>query len=90
MAIKTLKGWEKSNLDLDEYLGPGPCRINEELSSYIGECVPPKYTSEEFTQGGDPHDHETSEDGDFIGYYMTVKHVEGKYFYLGVLPEFKQ
>lgn len=81
---KTRKGWEKSNLDLDKYLTE-PCEIDEELSLYIGECVAPTYYSDGLTQGGDPEKHEDS-----IGFYMTTSIVNGKHFYLGILPEFKQ
>lgn len=91
MAKKTLKGWEKSNVDLDKYLTE-PCEIDEELSNYIGECVAPQYLGWEngLTQGGDPEKHEDSEDGEPIGYYMTTLHINGKHFYLGILPEFRQ
>ncbi|WP_421977849.1 hypothetical protein [Roseivirga seohaensis] len=89
--IKTLKGWKKSNLNLDDYL-PEPCEIDEELSLYIGECVPAKYLGFEnkLTQGGDCEKEEEAEDGDPIGYYMTTSFVNGKNFYLGILPEFRQ
>lgn len=84
--MKTLKGWEKSpNLNLGEYLKE-PCRINEELYNYIAEVVSPQYCSDGIIQEGEPEF--TNEDG--IYHYMTVTLVNGKYFYLGVLPEFKQ
>lgn len=51
MPKKTLKGWEKSDLDLDKYLTE-PCEIDEDLSLYIGECVPPQYLGGGLTQGG--------------------------------------
>ena len=89
MSKKTFKGWEKSNVDLDKYLTE-PCEIDEELSLYIGECVPPIYLDRTLTQGGDPEKHEDSEDGEPIGFYMTTSVVNDKYFYLGILPEFKQ
>ena len=53
MKTKTLKQWEKSNLDLDEFLHPGDY-ITEELQLQIGECVPPVYCTQDFLQGGDP------------------------------------
>ena len=87
--MKTLKGWEESNLNLDEYLKE-PCEIDEELALYIGECVAPQYVSPEFTQGGDCEKTESNIDGEIIEYYMTTSSVNGKEFYLGILPEFKQ
>lgn len=89
MPKKTLKGWEKSDLDLDKYLTE-PCEIDEDLSLYIGECVPPQYLGGGLTQGGDCERHEDSEDGEPIGYYMTTRIVNGRHFYLGILPEFRQ
>ncbi len=89
MAKKTLKGWEKSNVNLDKYLTE-PCEIDEELSLYIGECVPPEYLGGGLTQGGDCEKHELSEKGKKIGYYMTTSIVNNKYFYLGILPEFRK
>ena len=88
--MKTKTGWENSALDLDEYLNE-PCEIDEALSNYIGECVSPKYIDEGLTQGGDPIKHDGNpENGDLIGYYATTSTVNGKHFYLGVLPEFRQ
>jgi len=86
---KTRKEWGKSKLDLDKYLTE-PCEIDEELSLYIGECVAPKYCGGGFAQGGDPEKHEDSEDGEPIGFYMTTSIVNGRHYYLGILPEFKQ
>lgn len=82
--IKTYKKWEKSNKNLDEYLQPLD-QIDEELYNYLGEIVPAQYSSENFVQNGE---------AEFERYetlhYMTGYHKNGKYFYLGVLPEFKQ
>jgi hypothetical protein len=89
MAKKTRNGWEKSKLDLDKYLTE-PCEIDEEMMLYIQECVPPQYATYEFGQGGDPIKHEDDKDGEPIGFYMTTSFINGKHFYLGVLPEFRQ
>ena len=85
MKKKTYKSWEKSEVDLDKYLDE-PCEIDEALDLYIGECVAPKYLSYGLTQGGDC----VFEDDLNTRYYMTTSVVNGKHFYLGVLPEFKQ
>ena len=86
--IKTLKEWDEKDCSLDEYL-PEPCEIDEDIANYIGECVAPNYINnfmnQGLCQGGDAQD---EEDGVF--WYMTVLNKNNKYFYLGVLPEFKE
>lgn len=88
--IKTKKGWDKSGLNLDKYLTE-PCEIDEEMYMYIGECVAPKYCSPWLTQGGDPETSAPSfnEEDDDVFYYMTVSEVNDRYYYLGILPEFR-
>ncbi len=88
--MKTLKKWEKSGLDLDIYLGE-PCEIDEDIANYIGEVVAPNYLGHDLVQGGDAERSVESYDSfKKIYFYMTTSYVNGKYFYLGVLPEFKQ
>jgi hypothetical protein len=89
MKKKTYKGWEKSGIDLGEYLTE-PCEINEELYLYIVECTHPEYSWDGLIQGGDPVDSIEGDDFDKIYTFMTVFTDRGKYFYLGILPEFKQ
>lgn len=48
--MKTLKGWEESNLDMDEYLNE-PCEIDEQLYLEILDCVPPHYLGDLAQQG---------------------------------------
>lgn len=89
-ALKTLKGWEASNLDLTDYL-QYPCEIDEDLANYIGECVAPQYLGNGLVQGGDCEFHENNpETFEKIGFYLTTYHKDRKFFYLGVLPEFKK
>jgi len=57
--MKTLKQWEKSGLDLEDFIHPGDW-ISEDLYNYIGEIVCPYYCSKDLIQGGDPI---KSEDG---------------------------
>lgn len=83
--MKTLKQWNKSGLDLDEFLKPGDW-IDEEFCNYIGEIVPPYYCSREFVQGGNAI---KSED-DVLFYCTCYRTDDNKYLYLGILPEFKQ
>lgn len=82
--IKTYKEWQKSNLNLDEYLGNCPCEIDEELYMYFGEITPPTYLSEDLIQTG-----EASFSKNGILYYATCKEIGGKFFCIGDLPEFK-
>jgi hypothetical protein len=86
--MKTFKKWEKSNLDMDKYLDT-PCEIDEELYLDILEYVPPHYLGELAQQGGDAIDSFRNEKGKKVFTYMTVNSINGKYFYLGILPEFK-
>lgn len=84
MAIKTLKKWEKSSLDLDKFLNPCD-QIDEELYEYVGSIVHPQYCSRAFVQKGEA---DFKEDG--VYFYMTFSRVNEKYYYLGILPEFVQ
>lgn len=85
MAKKTYKGWEKANVHLEAFLGEKPCEIDERLALYIGECTAPQYLSKDFTQTGEAFTEKLG-----ILHYMTVSHIDGRDYYLGILPEFKQ
>lgn len=85
MSVKTFKQWEKSRLDLEDFLHPGDW-ISEDLYNYIGEIAFPYYCSKDFIQGGDPIKSE-----DKVLFYCTCHHTDDdRYLYLGILPEFKQ
>ena len=86
--MKTLKQWEKSKLDLDEFLTE-PCQIDEALYLDILECVGATYSTDYAQQGGDPMDSFYNDDDEQVFTYFTVKAVNDKYFFLGILPEFK-
>jgi len=87
MAKKTLKGWGKSNLELDKYLGLAPCEIDEPLFLNILEEVSSEFihnTKYGYAgQGG-----EASDKIDGIYYHMSVRSVGNKCYYLGILPSF--
>jgi hypothetical protein len=85
MKKKTYKAWEKSGLDLENYLTE-PCEIDEELYNYLGEIVPPQYCYDGLLQSGEA-DHS---DDDGVMYFLSASIVNEKYYYLGVLPEFIQ
>lgn len=81
---KSYKRWQKLNINLDKYLC-SPCEIDEELYNYLGETVPPQYCSNGFVQLGEC----VYSDDIGTNYYMTASMYEGKYYFLGILPEFK-
>lgn len=82
--MKKFKQWEKSGKDLDEYLEL-PCEICEELFYYMLDMNVPAYQGDNLSQVGEPI---SFYDGVYT--YMTLMDVKDKYFYLGILPEFKQ
>jgi hypothetical protein len=82
--IKTLKQWDKSGIELTEFLKPCD-QVDEDLYMHMGEIVAPQYCSREFLQVGEAG---RKEDG--VYFYTTFSQVDGKYFYLGVLPELMQ
>lgn len=85
--MKTLKQFEnnESDQDLDEFLQVGD-EIDEQMYYHIG-CgyMAPQYDNGNIMQGGDACDKQK----DGIYTYMTVSRVQNKYYYLGILPEFK-
>lgn len=86
--MKTLKAWEKSGLNITDYLTE-PCRINEELYYYIAESTSPSYSNSNVVQSGEAERSE-GDWNELTLWYMTVSQIDGKFFYLGVLPEFEK
>lgn len=79
-----MKNGRESGLDLNEYLEE-PCQIDEELHNYLGEVVSPQYCYDGLIQTG-----EASLSDEFgVSRYMTSIFINRKYFYLGILPEFR-
>ena len=89
--MKTFEKWEKSGMPLVEYLVE-PCQIDEKLHYFLGECVAPKYLAKGLVQCGECENTDFAINNHylFVGHYMTTSFVNGKYFYLGILPEFKR
>ena len=83
--IFTLDEWNKSGLELDQYL-QYPCEIDEDMYNHIAECVAPWFCHEGIVQSGEP----MYADGLFVMYRATAFAKDDRYFYLGILPEFKQ
>ena len=90
-SIKTYQEWEKSNLNISDYL-PFPCEIDEVLANHISESTFPHYNTGEFTQGLDPEFSRNSYDDSpekEVFFYTSFSQINGRFFYLGVLPEFR-
>jgi hypothetical protein len=80
--MKTHNEWEESGLDLTEFIAPGD-EIDYEIFEHIGfALVGPNYDDGEILQCG-----ECSFMRDEVDYYMTAKDDNGRYFYLGELPD---
>lgn len=82
--MRTYRQWEKSGLNLDDYLVPGDY-IDEAIYLYIGEVVAPYFVSDRFVQCGEPSTHI-----DEIPYRTTAMKIGSKYLYLGDMPEFSE
>jgi len=81
---KTKKQWDKSWLQLDEFI-PLPCEIDEELYNYIWEVVWPSYINNNILQWWEARWKDTN----WVPTYDTVSFYNDRYFYLWVLPAFK-
>lgn len=88
--MKTLEGWEKSNVNLDKYLGRGPVEVDEGIYLHIAEWSVPYFDDGTHMQNGEAT---TTVNGITYRDTFFTESVEGsddvKYFYLGILPEFK-
>jgi len=87
--MKTKEEWDTSGLPLDYYM-PEPCEIDEEMYMYIAKWVCPHYLEDGLIQCGEPIRATYGELMEEIMIRATVSEVNGKYFYLGELPDFKQ
>lgn len=85
--LKTLTDWEENHSDkeLTEYLQPLD-EIDEQMYWRIA-CgfMAAKYQHGGLIQGGDPNE----EISEACYTYATVNEINGKFYYLGELPEFK-
>ncbi|WP_207425981.1 hypothetical protein [Pedobacter sp. SYSU D00535] len=88
MKKKTLKGWEKSGLNRRDYLTE-PCEIDEALYLDIAETVPVAYSNDGLIQNGEASRSERNDEWEEVYFHETAVYIGGKYFFLGVLPEFK-
>ena len=85
---KTLENWQESNKDFLDYINPMD-EIDEDLYNHFLEITVPKYAkrynNQDCYQIGEAFD-----EVDNVFLYETFTSLNGKYFYLGILPEFKQ
>lgn len=80
--MKTFEAWNNSGLDLTEFVKPGD-EIDYEIYEHIGYAlVSPNYDDGKTLQCG-----ECSFKRDGVNYFMTAEEKDGKYFYLGELPD---
>lgn len=82
--MKTYKQWEESEKDFHDFIEPMD-EIDEELYLYYGEVVAPKYCANGLIQCGEAWKRQRH-----VYWYETFNKVNDKYYYIGVLPEFKQ
>ena len=90
--IFTLDEWNKSGLELHQYL-EYPCEIDEALYLYFAERLPLSILgfSEKGVVQGVMYFHPSDEPlRSFESYFVTATKRNNRYFYLGILPEFKQ
>lgn len=81
---KTLEKWEAGKeMDLEDYLQPMD-EIDYDLYAYSWAWVSPYWSSNGFIQWGEPNN--TIND---VYYRMTFATVNERYYYLGILPEFR-
>lgn len=84
MPKKTLKQWNASGKDFDDFFNPFD-EVEEEVINNILY-----YTHARFDNGGFIQCPECQNEVSGIRYYMTFKRDGNKFYYLGDLPKFKQ
>ena len=91
-TIKTYQAWVESQLDLNKFLGPNPCEIDEDIYYDQLECLPPYFMHNGTFQVGEPY---KQEDQTIYAYtFRKVQQkrvpesgkIEYKFFFLGILP----
>jgi hypothetical protein len=83
-GLKTYKNWEESGIDFDKFIKPFD-EVDGEMYDYFSGVVSPQYCTKDLLQIG-----EAWEEKDGVFFYETFMHINNKYFYVGILPEFKQ
>ncbi|TGE22807.1 hypothetical protein [Hymenobacter metallicola] len=83
--MKTYDEWEATEVSLTQYLQPCD-EIDEELYDHMGGVVSPQYCTQRLLQSGEPE----REERGVMHYLSFMAREDGKYFYLGILPKFKQ
>jgi hypothetical protein len=83
--MKTYEDWESNGGGLSSFLQPCD-EIDEHLYDYIGGVVSPQYCSRTLLQSGEA----VREEKGVMFYMSFTAREDGKYFYLGILPKFKQ
>lgn len=86
---KTIKKWEKSNLEWHEYFKKGD-RIDEETFIHMIEELPAEYTDENFGQQCEAGFTRRIEGVKIYFHATAISTNDGKYYYLGDLPSLNQ
>lgn len=84
--MKKFIDWEMDfSQELDQFLCKFPCEVDEEMYNYFMDIVQPRYLDAGILQCG-----ESSYEISGTYYYITFVEDDNKFWYLGILPEFKQ
>lgn len=83
--MKTLKQFEKSEKNLEDFLQP-----LDRIDWFLYEFILCGYVAPSFDNGTVGQAGEAEKKEHNIYYYRTVMQTKDRYFYLGILPEFKQ
>lgn len=76
--IKTLKGWEESEKNWDDFCKPGEL-VDEDIYGYFLNILPPRNMGAGYLQVGEPHDSRPNpRTGKYMMTYTTFTKVEDK------------
>lgn len=82
--MKTNKQWEESGLDFHDFISPLD-EIDLEIYIHFAEIVAPQYCNNGLLQCGEAWDEK-----DGVYRFETFTTIGDRFYYIGVLPEFKQ
>jgi hypothetical protein len=93
--MKTFEEWEKSDIDLDVYLGEKPCEIDFELYEFIAcgyvptNCYIDMGNKTFIQQAGEANDsfEHFEKDIEIYTYSTVIQYPDDSCWYLGILPD---
>lgn len=83
--MKTYQQWQGSGIDLSKFLQPCD-EVDEEIYEHQAGVVFPQYNSARLLQVGEAE----REERGVMHYASFMVREDGRFFYLGILPKFKQ